>query len=271
MVGDYSQGQQDKAQREASAYTQAADTARKDGDSNKAAEYDDKAGQAQATADNWGDNGIYRLSLHAASQAAVGGAAGGGSGAASAGAGVIGGNLGQQAGQSLGEAEADRLGLEGQARKDLVNSYQQFFATAGGALGGMAGGAAAGNAGGTGALASGVQGGNAGYSVDVFNRQLHPEEKARIKKLAGDDPQKEARLTAAACSMAKCYAEYPVDSAPYQQLKQLADIGASDALAGERQVLAQQAGMFGYSTNGVFSDANIDATKQFKFLGNGRL
>jgi filamentous hemagglutinin len=111
----------------------------------------------------------------------VGGAAGGGSGAASAGAGVIGGNLGQQAGQKMGEAEADRLGLDGQARKDLVNSYQQFFATAGGAVGGMAGGAAAGNGGGTGALASGVQGGNAGYSVDVFNRQVHPTEAQWIK------------------------------------------------------------------------------------------
>ena len=184
VVGDYSQGQQDKAQRDASAYTQAADAARKDGDASKAAEYDDKARQAQATADNWGDNGVYRLGLHAASQAAVGGAAGGGSGAASAGAGVIGGNLGQRAGQSLGEAEADRLGLDGQARKDLVNGYQQFLATAGGVLGGMAGGAAAGAGNGTGALASAVQGGNAGYSVDVFNRQLHPEEKVLAKELA---------------------------------------------------------------------------------------
>ena len=184
MVGDYSQGQQDKAQREASAYTQAADTARKDNDASKAVEYDNKAKQAQTTADNWGDNGVYRLGLHAASQAAVGGAAGGGSGAASAGAGVIGGNLGQQAGQSLGEAEADRLGLDGQARKDLVNGYQQFLATAGGVLGGMAGGAAAGAGNGTGALASAVQGGNAGYSVDVFNRQLHPEEKVLAKELA---------------------------------------------------------------------------------------
>lgn len=97
---------------------------------------------------------------------------------------------------------------------------------------------------------------------DTNNRQLHPNEKARIKQLAGNDAQKEARLTAAACAMVHCYAEYPAGSAAYQQLLQLAALGASDALAGERQQLSNQSSMFGYSTTGAFSDANIDALKQ---------
>ncbi len=43
---------------------------------------------------------------------------------------------------------------------------------------------------------------------------------------------------AAACAMAKCYAEYPEDSAVYQYFKQIADLDASDALADERQLLS---------------------------------
>ncbi|WP_368730026.1 hypothetical protein [Paraburkholderia sp. BR10872] len=100
-------------------------------------------------------------------------------------------------------------------------------------------------------------------SANLYNRQLHPEEKQKIHDLAGGDAAKEARLTAAACAMTHCYAEYPEGSAAYQLLKQIADFGASDALAGERNLLSQQTGMFGYTTGGPFSDANLDAAKQF--------
>jgi hypothetical protein len=138
-------------------------------------------------------------------------------------------------------------------------------------------------AGGTAAAIGGVAGGAAGaataLNVDVNNRQLHPEEKARIKQLASGDPAKEARLTAAACALVKCYAEYPEDSAAYKQLKQLADFGASDAFAAERTQLSMQPGMFGYSTTGVFSDANIDAAKKLnntyqlgtRLVGTGKM
>jgi filamentous hemagglutinin len=98
--------------------------------------------------------------------------------------------------------------------------------------------------------------------TDLYNRQLHHDEKQRIHDLAGNDPVKEARLTAAACAMTQCYAEYPEGSAAYQQLKQIATFGASDALAGERDLLLQQTGMFGYTTSGPFSNANVDAAKQ---------
>jgi len=54
-----------------------------------------------------------------------------------------------------------------------------------------------------------------------------------------------------------------VDSAAYQQLYQLAQIGASDSFAPERLVLSSQPNLFGYSTSGLFSDANSDALKQW--------
>lgn len=62
-------------------------------------------------------------------------------------------------------------------------------------------------------------------------------------------PQAEARLTAAACAMVYCYAEYPTGTAAYQELLRLAAIGASDALASERTQLPNQSGLFGYSAD----------------------
>ncbi|PTS82061.1 hypothetical protein DBR00_18260 [Pseudomonas sp. HMWF032] len=100
-------------------------------------------------------------------------------------------------------------------------------------------------------------------NATAYNRQLHADEKLRIKELAQGDSQKEARLTAAACALVKCYAEYPKDSAAYNSLKAMADLGSSDAMTVERQQLQAQQGLFNYSTQGVLSDKNIDAAKQF--------
>jgi hypothetical protein len=101
-----------------------------------------------------------------------------------------------------------------------------------------------------------------GTNAAANNRLLHDSEKQRIKDLAKGDPQKEARLTAAACALAKCYAQYPQDSTNYNALKDMADAGSSDAMATERQQLQAQQGLFLYSTQGLFSDKNIDAAKQ---------
>lgn len=99
-------------------------------------------------------------------------------------------------------------------------------------------------------------------NATAYNRQLHENEKQRIKELAQGDSEKEARLTAAACALVKCYAEYPQDSAAYNSLKTMADLGSSDAMAVERQQLQAQQGLFNYSTQGLLSDKNIDAAKQ---------
>ena len=102
----------------------------------------------------------------------------------------------------------------------------------------------------------------AAQNETLNNRLLHAKEISAIKQLAKGDASEEARLTAAACAMVLCYAEFPVDSDAYRQLKQLAIIGASDNLAGERQVISQQTGLFDYSTSGLLSDANIDEAKR---------
>jgi filamentous hemagglutinin len=91
------------------------------------------------------------------------------------------------------------------------------------------------------------------------NRQLHADEKALIKTLAQGDPQKEYKLTAAACAMVKCYAEYPIGSQAYDTLKAMADDGSSIELAAERQELAQQKGLFNYGTH----DQSVDTLLRF--------
>jgi filamentous hemagglutinin len=188
---------------------------------------------------NWKEGGMARVALHTA-VGAVSGGLGGAAGAA----------VTSAAAPKLDELQAGvQAALVGQGVSDEAAKViaQGFGAVTALGMGGVVGG---------------VAGAASGLTTDVNNRQLHPNEKARIKQLAGQDAEKEARLTAAACAMAKCYAEYPVDSAAYQQLKQLADMGASDALAGERQQLSSQTGMFGYTTTGLLSDKNIDAAKQ---------
>jgi filamentous hemagglutinin len=82
----------------------------------------------------WSENGINRLALHVAAQGIIGGVTGGSSGALSSASGVVGGNLGQRLGESLGEAEATKQGLQGQARHDLINAYQETLAGVGGAI-----------------------------------------------------------------------------------------------------------------------------------------
>nr|WP_314623562.1 hemagglutinin repeat-containing protein [uncultured Noviherbaspirillum sp.] len=173
MVGDFSSKQQARAQQEADGYAQQADAARRAGDATGAAAYDDRARQSQATADNWSDNGVYRLALHAGTQAAVGGVAGGAGMAAAAAGGTVGGSIGQQLGKGLGEQEADRRGLTGMERAAFVNSYQQGLAT----VGGVVGGAVAGG----GTAVAGAQGGGVAAAVDVFNRQLHISNYERLK------------------------------------------------------------------------------------------
>ncbi len=187
----------------------------------------------------WEEGGAYRVAMHTA----VGGLVGNVSGAAGAGAAAM-------AAPKLNEMQAN---LEASLQKAGMNPT-----VAKGVAANASGLAAAG----IGGAVGGATGAGVGMSVDANNRQLHPVEKTRIKQLSAGDAKKEARLTAAACAMVKCYAEYPVDSQAYQQLKQLAEIGAGDALSNERQLLAQQTGMFAYSTDGLLSDTNKDALKQ---------
>jgi filamentous hemagglutinin len=190
------------------------------------------------------DGSPEKMALHAAVGALQASAAGGNALAGAAGA---------AAGEYVLTQVSDYLERHPELTPGQKNVIQQWAAVVtGSAVGAVVGGGGAAQAGAAAAL-----------DGERYNRQLHPVEKIRIKKLANGDADKEARLTAAACALTRCYAEYPVGSKSYQDLKQLAELGASDAVANERDLLVQQGGMFGYSTNGVFSDANIDAAKQF--------
>jgi filamentous hemagglutinin len=204
----------------------------------------------------WAEGGIYRVAAHAALGAMDGGLYGAAGAVAAA-----------EAAPTLNKLQAamqEKLASAGLSNAAADVAARLIAGGAAGAIGGVVGGGAA---------------AATALNADMNNRQLHPDEKARIKQLAGGDPSAEVRLTAAACAMVKCYAEYPEDSPAYKQLKQLADIGASNAFAGERAQLSSQPGMFGYSATGIFSDANFDAAKKLnntyqigtRLVGTGKL
>ena len=83
------------------------------------------------------------------------------------------------------------------------------------------------------------------WRTEKFNRQLHPEEKQRIKDLANGDKEKEARLTAAACALVHCSAQIPSDDPEYAKAKALEDLGNSAEFASERALLSKQVGTIG--------------------------
>jgi len=183
-IGDIGTKLENEAARDADKFADLAAQEKNSGNEVAAAEYAAKASEAAATAAKWGDNGIYRVGLHAASQSILGGLANGRAGALESAAGVVGGNLGQQLGEQLGNAEAERLGLTDDARRAFVNAFQQTGAV----LGGMVTGAAAGNATGdtvdVGAMLAAARGGQAAGTVDSFNRTLHASDYVNAKRIA---------------------------------------------------------------------------------------
>ncbi|SFG82775.1 filamentous hemagglutinin [Duganella sp. CF458] len=189
-VGDIGTSLAKKAEKEAQDYKDQAAKAAANNDLVAAAELTEKAKAAAATAENWGDNGIYRVGLHAATQGMLGSLANGHAGALENAAGVVGGNLGQQLGAELGKAEAKRLGLDDEKSAALINAYQNTGAVLGGMVAGAVAAGASGNAPDGGALLAAAQGSNSAKTVDDFNRQLHPKEvaflqdKARVKRYA---------------------------------------------------------------------------------------
>ncbi|WP_421377165.1 hemagglutinin repeat-containing protein [Paraburkholderia sp. DD10] len=162
----------------------------------------DTAGMAQAQADYtaasqqlalWADDGAARVASHAV-VAAAGAAMGGGSVAGAVGGTVAGDIAGNAAGDALGNSAGGRL---------LANVASGVAgAAAGGALGGSAGA---------------MSGANGALGADLYNRQLHPDEKAKIRTQANGDAAEEKRLTAAACYVVQCWAEFPPNSAAFQQ------------------------------------------------------
>ena len=163
---------------------------------------------------NYESWGIRReaIALHVATQSMIGGVAGGASNAINSGVGVVLGNQGQQLGKTFGEAEAEKKGLKGQEKSDFINSYQQFFATLGGGLGGLALSGMSGQ-GGVDAFAGLLTGSKAAETVDVYNRQLHPDEAKIIRENAAAYAKKNKISVEQAESILAAQALKQVDSA----------------------------------------------------------
>ena len=162
--------------------------------------------QQQETYDHWKEGGDYRVAAHTAIGALAGGAGG------ALGAGVSAATM-----PHIGEA-IDKLGLSDPVKQAVGIATASVI----------------------GAAAGGTAGAVSGLNIDANNRQLTHTEMDRLKKLAGNDQVKEARLAAAACALVKCAAEFPVGSAEYRQMKALEDLGNSPTFAAERQLLSQQ-------------------------------
>ncbi|WP_165688443.1 hypothetical protein, partial [Rodentibacter trehalosifermentans] len=77
-----------------------------------------------------------------------------------------------------------------------------------------------------------------------FNRQLHQNEKERIKMLAEGDKEKERRLEIAACALVHCSAQIPSDSPDYaeayEKARALEQLGNTAEYAQERALLKSQ-------------------------------
>ncbi|KZS00419.1 Uncharacterized protein APZ42_003271, partial [Daphnia magna] len=140
-------------------------------------------------ADKWREGGTYRAAGHFV----IGGLGGGGAGALASG------------GISLA---ADKLNsLQDELKDKLIelgmspDAAQMFSQGAGMATSGTLGTAA-----------GGTVGGGSAFNTDTNNRQLHPEEKQRIKDLTKSTGLSEEKLTRAACYAVKCWAEFPEGS-----------------------------------------------------------
>jgi filamentous hemagglutinin len=242
VVGTIASKQQAQAAAQAAEYRLQESEARKAGNTQQADDYKALADQADTTARNWSDNGISRVALHTAAQSMLGGLAGGKAGALDSGAGVIGGNLGQRLGETLGTAEADKQGLTGDARNKLISSYQQAFATVGGALAGAAAGGGNGNS----AIVNAAQGGTTAYNIDTFNRQLHPDEAKKLAQLKqGKSAAEQQRLNDAMCALVHCSAGVP-DSDPNKQVL-VASENRGNTYKPEQDQIKLAGGFDGYS------------------------
>ena len=92
------------------------------------------------------------------------------------------------------------------------------------------------------------QGALASYNAETYNRQLHQNEKERIKLLANGDEEKERRLEIAACALVHCSAQIPTDdpdyAKSYEQARAVEQLGNTAEYAQERALLKRQTETF---------------------------
>jgi hypothetical protein len=178
----------------------------------------------------WADDGAARIASHAA-VSGLGAAMGGGNVAGAVGGTIAGDYVGNAVGHALGDSMGGNV---------MANAAAGVAgAAAGGVLGGSAG--AMGGAGGA-------------LNADLYNRQLHPDEKKAIHDAAHGDKAEEEKLTRAACYAVKCWAEYAPGS-DQRNANFVSEVEASQ-LGPELAWVSNQkeAGLFDYTPGQKFGD-----------------
>jgi len=140
-----------------------------------------------ADAAAWSEGGTNRVLLHMAGGALVAGLGGGNALGGAIGAGV--------SAKMAGELNDISKGIGSDTGSPLIGNIASniIAGTAGALVGGSSGAFAASNA-------------------DLYNRQLHPDEKDAIAGKANGDTAEEKRLTDAACYAVQCWAQYSPNS-----------------------------------------------------------
>ena len=127
--------------------------------------------------------------------------------------------------------QAKDLKLDDGQKEKLKQAAQQMTALViGAAAGAMSGGSSE----------TMKQGALTSYNAETYNRQLHQNEKERIKLLANGDEEKERRLEIAACALVHCSAQIPEDDPRYAAEYQKEILGNTAEFANERSLLQKQ-------------------------------
>ncbi|WP_415869056.1 hemagglutinin repeat-containing protein [Burkholderia ubonensis] len=162
VVGDVADALQNRAKANARDAQQRLDQANAIGDDAAARQAQADLTAANAQVAMWGPDGAARIASHAG-VAGIGAAMGGGNVAGAIGGTIAGDVAGTVASQALGDTLGGTL---------LANAASGLAgAVAGGALGGSAGA---------------ISGAGGALSADLYNRQLHPQEKTKAQKIAAD-------------------------------------------------------------------------------------
>ena len=135
--------------------------------------------------------------------------------------------------------QAKDLKLDAGQKEKLKQAAQQMMALVIGAAAGAVTG---------GTSETMKQGALTSYNAETYNRQLHQNEKERIKLLANGDEEKERRLEIAACALVHCSAQIPEDdpryAETYEKAKALEQLGNTAEYSQERALLRKQTEMF---------------------------
>jgi filamentous hemagglutinin len=196
-----------------------------------------------------GNDGAARMTSHAA-VAGLGAALGGGNVAGALGGTVAGDVAGARVSAAVGSTAGS--GTNDTLSGTLISNVAS----------GLAGAVAGGVLGGTSGATSGAGG---ALNADLYNRQLHADEMAAIRAKARSDATEEKRLTAAACYVVRCWAEFSPNSsewlANYVSPEEAKELGQElQWVSGQKA----QSGLFVYTLPQRGKDLSLNQVDQFR-------